>query len=312
LNTTATKQNWVRVRRGNLCPVCERNSWCTVSADGEACHCMRIESDRPCEKGGWIHRLRDPIFVPRSRPVPKVPVEHDTAHWSAVASRCFDDGVDMRAELADELGLSIESLERLDVGRGVDNFRSLTFSTWPEKNPAGEVVGIIRRYRVPVTDGGGCKMTMAGSHHGIYLPEDWQDSNGPVLVVEGGSDVAACLTLDLAAIGRPSCLGGAAMLAEVLRGCNRIIIVLGENDRKPDRVGTVAQCPIDCGGCPVCWPGKYGAIQTAKQLKTALRANSVQWRVPPTGSKDARAWLNTSRKPTGLKLLGKLSSGGWV
>ena len=83
--------------------------------------------------------------------------------------------------------------------------------------------------------------------------------------------------LGLAAIGRPSNVGGITNLAELLRGLapNREIIVVGENDDKPD------------GACP----GKDGAIKTAAELGRIL-GRQVLWVLPPDGQKDVRAWAN--------------------
>ncbi len=49
----------VRVSPKNLCPVCRKPTWCTISADGARAVCMRIRSERPTRNHGWLHILRD-------------------------------------------------------------------------------------------------------------------------------------------------------------------------------------------------------------------------------------------------------------
>lgn len=73
---------------------------------------------------------------------------------------------------------------------------------------------------------------IAKSKRGLNIPCDFDQRTDPVFVVEGASDVAACVTLGLTAVGRPSNRSGVDQLTELL--CGREIIVVGENDRKED------------------------------------------------------------------------------
>jgi hypothetical protein len=90
-----------------------------------------------------------------------------------------------------------------------------------------------------------------------------------VLLPEGGSDVAACLTLGLCAVGRPNNVGGVEQLGELLcvSGTRGQVIVLGENDRK---------------GKDGSWPGLDGAQQTAQGLADRWRV-SVAYALPGDG-----------------------------
>ena len=94
---------------------------------------------------------------------------------------------------------------------------------------------------------------------------------------EGPSDVLALRAAGLSAVGRPSNMGGAELLAELLRGlpASRPMIVLGEIDPKADGK----------------WPGKEGATATAKRLAQLLPGRPVAWALPPDGVKDVRAWF---------------------
>lgn len=46
---------WPEVTRDAPCLICGKPDWCTVSPDGGARRCMRVESDRPQPTGGWLH-----------------------------------------------------------------------------------------------------------------------------------------------------------------------------------------------------------------------------------------------------------------
>ena len=175
-------------------------------------------------------------------------------------------------ELATELGVTPQSLSCLHIG-----LTRLGF-TFPEFNGAGEVVGIsVRRFD-------GDKLMLPGSRRGIYIPQGWYGRRDPVLLVEGASDVAAATMLGFAALGRPDCSSGAKMLAEaILTGVDgydpdgilveRKVVVMGENDAKPDGR----------------WPGKTGAIKVAEELSWHL-GRPVSWALPDT-AKDLRAWV---------------------
>jgi hypothetical protein len=97
---------------------------------------------------------------------------------------------------------------------------------------------------------------------------------GPIFLPEGASDVIALWQCGLSVIGRPSKSEGIELLAEVLRGRNREIIVLGENDQTPE--GKL--------------PGRDGAHETAKKL-AALLGTPVKVAMPPDGLKDVREWV---------------------
>lgn len=275
------KTKWVRVTRSARCPVCDSDHWCTVSESGALVKCMDVESAIPVKSGGWLHELSEPVEVRRKADKPEPTPILD---WGAKAEECFqrDGSAEARAELAARLGVSVESLEMLGVGTGYDRE---PFWTFPERNSRRVVTGIVRRYR------SGKKLSMKGGHSGLYIVPEWWKRRGPLLVVEGGSDTAALLTMGLCAIGRPSNVGGVNMLIPLVRDSNRPVIVIGEHDLKPERVGTRHQCPANCEGCSWCWPGKYGARHTAEALLRATKRR-VSWRMCPDGAKDSREWLN--------------------
>src|SRR5262249_59529123 len=102
--------------------------------------------------------------------------------------------------------------------------------TLPEWDGRGRLIGVMRRY-----GDGRRPMATRGSKRGLTLPDGWQDRHGPLLLAEGASDALALHALGLAAVGRPSCSAAADLLAELLAGEEREVLVVGDNDE--DRAG---------------------------------------------------------------------------
>jgi hypothetical protein len=182
--------------------------------------------------------------------------------WAKLAAQYRDALDDAAAQRwAERLGVSVEALRLIGAGQTAGD--TLTV---PEHDGAGRVVGISTR----AADGR--KSAMKGSRRGLVLPADLGQPSDPVLVVEGASDVAAALTLGLAAVGRSSCAAGAEMVAELLQG--REVMVVGERDEKSDGR----------------WPGRDGARSVAAKLAERW-GRPVRWTLPPAPAKDLRAWL---------------------
>lgn len=278
------KTKWVRVSRKERCKVCDHGDFCTRSADGSVAHCMRVESSLPCNGGGWIHRLSEPlphIDLPDKPPRPR----KDAA---AIAKACCANprAGEKRIVVASKLGVSVASLEDLGVGVGYDEWNGREWASFPSRGMKGEIVGITRRYD------DGTKKTLGGtSNAGVFCkPYWWLGGTGTVYIVEGASDVAAMLDAGLLVLGRPSNVGGIVVLTAYLRRHEtRRIVVLGENDCKPHKRGTIKQCPVDCRGCAWCWPGRFGPIVTAEKLAKSLR-RKVETLMPPEEFKDVRQW----------------------
>lgn len=287
------ERTWVRVTRTERCPICGKPDYCCRS--GGLVLCMRVESQKPSTNrmGGWIHVVEDEReFTPTT--LPKAEKPH--IDWTLLAQSMFEapTAAEERNYLAKTLGLKESALVELSVGRGWDEYRGLPYSSWPERDALGKVVGIVRRYR------SGAKKTMRHSSHGLYYAMKLiRMKNGPIFLPEGGSDTAALLGIGLNVIGRPSNLGGVDQLAQLAKGCSARngLIVLGERDNKPN-------VHDDCDGCLLCWPGKAGAKETAKRLETALK-RKVRWIMP--AGKDVREWLS-GREMTGPEFLKEVRS----
>lgn len=289
--TDYSNNPWVRVSKEQPCVVCGKGDWCVVAPDGNAAICMRTESDRLVDCGGagtgWLHRLNGrPDARSYEHPGHRRGQKSKPLEWQADVARYAANGAEKRHELARALGVSPDSLELLEVGWDGEAW------TFPERDSAGRVIGIARRFR------DGRKAAVSGSKRGLTFVVGWDILAGPVVVVEGGTDTAAGITLGLATIGRPSNTGGVKLLAALLRDVPRYrqIFILGEGDRKAHddlKDELRERHNPNCAGCALCWPGRYGAMHIAEQLARKLN-RPVAWALPPDGAKDLRAWLQTN------------------
>lgn len=215
-----------------------------------------------CDDGGTVFRLincRASTHRTRRKPSARTKPSVD---WVERAARYVRATSEARlAEFARALGVTPEALGAIDCGWDGRKF------TFPERDAKGSVVGIATR------NPDGRKGFMKGGKRGLIVPRDLDDRFGIVFVVEGPTDVAACLSMGLVAVGRPSARAGVAHLVALLR--DRDVIIVGENDQKDDGK----------------WPGRDGA--KAVGLKLATEWDSVvRWTLPPDNAKDARSWLN--------------------
>jgi len=177
-----------RVIRKAPCPVCQHGDWCSVSADGALCICMRqAEGARKrSANGGYVHVLRGggprPVrqkvrTVRVLKPKPgRIDLVRLARHYQEAATDTALRG------LADSLGVSVESLRRLRTGWD-ERHRAWAF---PMVNAAGQVVGI--RLRFP----DGRKLAVTGGREGLFIPTDLTYRE-LLLVAEGPTDTAALL-----------------------------------------------------------------------------------------------------------------------
>jgi len=283
-------KDWNNVSRESPCPVCGKTDWCTVGA--RFVHCMRMESERTCEGGGWLHRKdADEKHAP-STPIsaPKVSDEVMRNRWTPIALAAEKSGIDRLPQLAVQLGVSVESLRKLHVGYA--NLQGSWCWTFPERNARGWIVGIQRRLVAP-KEGHRDKLCAKGSRRGLTYCDDWHQYPGPIWIVEGGSDVAAGITIGWCVVGRLSNIGGLRQLAELLHAHRkRKMIVVAERDKKPKLYVQQMQPPHDakCRCCNRCWPGLYGARQLAHQLSKRLGSHVVT-RFAPNHAKDLREYV---------------------
>lgn len=288
--------SWIPASNDDPCPICRKPNWCSHSPDRQRFKCERLATTQPgftltqVRDGGGIFAVGKAGFRHPS-PVSRDGKPQPRCDWSTLASR-FRSAItpEQRAYLASRLGVRIDALDALGVGwattadlrelrasgaRWADKYPEGAF-VFPEEDGTGAVVGLSFR------DEDGRKGGPTGGGRGLVIPSNLRDLPDPVLVPEGPSDVAALLSLGIAAVGRPSNATGAAELAVLLRG--RDVRIVGENDEKESGA----------------WPGLDGAEAVAEALSDTWQSD-VTCVMPAEGSKDVRDWLR-AQTDAGLNL----------
>jgi len=292
----------IREYKSDPCPICGHKGWCGLSDDGLIL-CKRPPS--PPEVAGYTYKglAKDgttAMYVEAGKErrgvggPPPVRRGHDeqspvssgaleAAHTAAVAAITPE----LRFALAAELSLPEAVLAELAIGwsdtaqHHAD--REITGAyIFPECDGQGRLIGVSHRFPVAkvagLTDDDGKplgnKSGPAGYKRGLTLPGCWRDMPDPMLVAEGPTDVLAARALGLSAIGRPSNNGGVDFVAQLCR--HRRIIIVGENDRKPDGR----------------WPGKEGTEAVSRRLEAQWQ-RPVPTAYPPQGVKDLRDWVRS-------------------
>jgi hypothetical protein len=262
-----------RATNAKPCPVCDSGSkGCSATADGLH-FCRGIQAGHPTPHGwrelpgspddtGFRHFRR--VDALPSRPKRGKAPPKPSRDWRSDAERYAKAlSAEAKARLAASLGLPDDAIDAVTwIGHDGDAF------TFSEVDLDGRIIGISRRFF------DGSKLMLKGSKRGLTVPHGWRESVGPIFIVEGASDVLAMTAAGLTAIGRPSNVGGAELLAELLRSVNREIIVIGENDAKSDGL----------------WPGRDGAESVSRKLAEAW-GRPVTVAYPPDEAKDVRGWL---------------------
>jgi hypothetical protein len=246
---------------------------------------------RPAPSAGFVLLRVDPFWEPGQQavlervraPKAKAGTKLTTQHCLEIlASSRQGDQHRHQERLAEILGVSATVLEQLGIGwrwGDVAKGKDLHDGDWiyPMRDGSGQVVGVHRRLAKPFIKDGKpvSKLMVQGSKLGlVYAPEHWSQGIGPILCPEGMSDVASLMSLGLGAVGRPSDRAGAEELAQLLTATDRPILIVGENDGKPDGR----------------WPGREGAISTAAKVAEGLQ-RPVMWAMVPEPAKDAREWM---------------------
>ncbi|HWL93843.1 MAG TPA: hypothetical protein VNT79_09935 [Phycisphaerae bacterium] len=289
-----TSAGWKTVTRSHPCPACGEDDRCGFGRDG-LLSCFRASTPPAgfdflkSSNGATLFRPTNGRHFETRKPATPRPAANVGPDWKADAESARAKMTPQRlSALVATLGVATAALDSVGWAERSDLDRWRAFGAgWNENPPDGA-------YVFPERDGGGRIVGLSlrapdgrkgaprGAKRGLIIPAKIHAKPGTVLIVEGASDVAACETLGLTSVGRPSNSGGADMLAALLDG--RDVLVIGENDAK------------ESGD----WPGRKGAIGVSRKLATE-RGEAVAWALPPAESKDVRAWLN-ARVAAGLDL----------
>jgi hypothetical protein len=169
-------------------------------------------------------------------------VSPTVADWDAFAARCADFGASHLPELAAGLGLPGDALARLRAGRAsavmlaeaMPGWRGGPAWTFPMAGADGRTRGI----RLRMHDGS--KLSVRGGREGLFLPVGLPDRPALLVVTEGPTDAAAALSLGFAAVGRPSCSGGAEHVADLVRRVRPACVVIAADRDGPGVAGASA------------------------------------------------------------------------
>lgn len=291
------RASFVDVSRRAPCPLCAGTTDCRLNAGGGV-HCRRVDQYAP--PAGWRFAKVDAVGFGVFYPDDGNTAAERFAAWAArrvqLAGEAYDRAVGGKrkatsASRFDEIGAArrpLEANERdaiasalclplavLDV-LPVEFLPNDGSNRWaytiPERDGNGRVIGWNLRYADSSKRTHGAR--------GLFVPIGWNMTPGMVVIPEGASDTMALTALGLAAIGRPSNLGGGDHLAAMLNGYgfagddSRPVVILGENDAKPNGQ----------------WPGRDGAEAIARKLAEELR-REVWIAYPPAGYKDVREYV---------------------
>ncbi|MBN2136310.1 MAG: hypothetical protein JW720_00740, partial [Sedimentisphaerales bacterium] len=252
-----------RVSRKKPCPVCDKPDWCLVAEDGSAAICQRIAegSVKKCGDAGYLHILidrhnghdRHKYHASKRLLVTNIKIGNTSSKdFGQLANRYRQQLTSEKLNaLANSLGVSAESLRRLNVGWDGNSY------TFPMSNDFGQTIGIQRRFP------NGRKVSVSGSKIGLFIPPNLP-AEGILLICEGLTDTAAALDLGYAAIGRPNCNSRIRMVVRFVRG--RDVVIVGDNDDA----------------------GKAGAEKLATRLLPCCP--TIRIIRPPELIKDLRSW----------------------
>ncbi len=269
---------WFRYKWSAQCPICLHGgkrghpSGCmytgTIDAPG-AVLCLRVDKGafKTARNGmGFLHRINDdPHYVrPVARQQEAVMVD---PHMQNISEQCRARMTpQLLGELAESLGVSSESLDRLSVGGWASSRFAYSF---PMRDESNAVIGIRLRSI------NGKKWSVTGSRSGIFIPRKLPCS-GPIYVVEGPTDTAAMLTLGLCCIGRPSNTAGNQYIVDYAkRFLPRRDVVIVQNN---DPVGSDARRMTESGSANL----QSALLESGASLNVAIVT-------PPV--KDVREWL---------------------
>ncbi len=289
---------WGKFTQSCPCPVCgSHDGSCRVSPDGDLILCLRVEtgciirsdgSKAKAKNGmGFFHANKPSNGNGHKRVKPngdatrKLTATECRNIMSEYVSDCDASCYEMGYI---KLGISIDSLKA--YGMGWDK-KTLSFA-FPMYGGTRKIVGI--RLRSP---DGAIKRTVLHSSNGIFLPADYDaaaesqtflcDAIPPLLLVpEGPTDAGALRDMGFRAIGRPSNMGGADEIRDLLKSdpprMRQDVVIVSDNDPvkwSPDGVPFV--------------PGWEGALHLADYIIPF--ANTLRIIRPPN-FKDVRAWFN--------------------
>lgn len=248
--------DWNRVTQDKPCRICGKPDWCSISDDGSAVICGRVESEKPIGSSGFLHRLKKSTNNRKRRRRRTIKTVVRGA-FDQLHQVYLDDLQPRQVDyLANQLGVTPESLRRFEIGWKDDQPRGYTF---PVRYPDQEICGL----QIRSLDG--CKCVVRASvTSGLFIPVGI-DPHRVVFVTEGLSDACALMTRGFQAIGRFSAATKPALVIGAVRHLriNHVVIV-GDLDAV----------------------GHQAAVRCAEYCRSFVKTRIL---LPPV--KDVREWI---------------------
>lgn len=280
---TTTKTKWIECTASRPCPACGKDSWCSISDDGQFCICRHgTVSDRPHQqKDGhtvYLHcvaTLGAPVTPANG--VKDSPRKMSAAELKILLKQQGTALSDRKLELeAKRLGVSEQAIKEY---RGGWDDRTGLLSI-PMFDGDQKCIGFSLRAPSPRQ-----KSCIPGSTNGLFLPAAFdvrklpdsimEDASRPptlLIVTEGGSDPMALFDMGYLCAAFPNAYGGSPLLARLLKRCKdagvpRDVVVIPHNDEpKWRKDGT--------GNLEMFKPGWEGAL--AKCAAIGLYCNTLR------------------------------------
>lgn len=261
--------------------MCGKPDWCCLGT--LYANCMRVESSKPCDNGGYLHPLDskpiDPIIIQRPA-VESPPLKAEQMH-SAWARQTHEDWIDA---LRSDLHVSRASLVALRAAWAAPH------NAWafPMYDGYGTMIGI----RLRTSEGK--KFAVTGSRQGLFLAQ--VAPRAELWICEGPTDTAAALTLGLFVIGRPSCLGAEDHISNFVRLWKvRRVVICADKDEPGQRGAEKLQSVLRVPSMIFTPPAKDLRAAVAAGL-TSEMLKSMTKDVILTPAKHIPIWMKTKNE----------------
>jgi hypothetical protein len=262
---------FVGCNKRRRCPICGRADWCLIASDSSVAICPRTPQGalRQMGEAGFVHVLdRDRHQANESARKYQPPPQPVIVNWEP-RIESYERNLDRQSleSLAVSLRVRASSLAGLSIGFSHmhDAF------TFPMRDANNVVIGVrLRNIR-------GEKWSVTSSRNGLFIPTltaEWWSECPEVYVVEGPTDTAAMLDLQLPTIGRAGCNIGVPMACQFLRG-KSVVIVSNYDEAKYRNDGSAF------------YPGQEGSAVLADALCGVAKEVRV---IYPRKGKDVREW----------------------
>ena len=265
---------WLRVSKKQPCVICGRFDWDTFTSDGGFACCMRIMDGciRQLKNGGYLFKLTPNEIRPLPKQIEKQPQE--VKDFGALVYENEIKTSDRKLnEYAQTMSLPGWPLRLMRCGlyQGTMGF--------PMRDATGQFIGV----RMRATNGQ--KWCIPSSRNGLFIAcsthPDLNTEYG--FIVEGGTNVAALLSIGVLSVGRPSNTAGLDMLVEYLRPSRRTLVICRDNDTKPTALQNTLRGA---------WLLAQALIECKKRVKMVV-----------TPTKDCRDWVTGGAGKSAILLL---------